>query len=156
MASKGNLYISDFSRKNKKFSRQKLKETNPRPIEVQLPKRAVTLRGVSVRDLRTLCKVTPLLKFCVSLGFQTEQKGGQLTCTEHLPCAQLSATSFHSSYETPTYSPHFTDEETEGHKVICLGIEVRIQNPTPTEPKLITQHLRAPEPGPRPGSPCSP
>lgn len=39
MGSKGNLYISDFSRK-KKNSRRKLKETNSRPIEVQLPNRA--------------------------------------------------------------------------------------------------------------------
>lgn len=54
-------------------------------------------------------------------------------------CPALS--SFHSPYKTLRYSPNFTDEETEGHKAMCLGKEVRIQNLSPTDsrhPKLIT------------------
>lgn len=54
-------------------------------------------------------------------------------------CPALS--SFHSSYKTLNYSASFTEEETEVHKVMCPGKEVRIQNLSPADskhPELIT------------------
>lgn len=76
MGSKGNLCISDFSRKKKKFSRRKLKETNPRPVEVQLPNRAVTRRGVSVRGFRGPFAKSPHFENSVSFGLsdRTERR----------------------------------------------------------------------------------
>lgn len=67
-------------------------------------------------------------------------------------CPALS--SFHSSYKTLNYSASFTEEETEVHKVMCPGKEVRIQNLSPADskhPELITAEPLSSMPGPGPG-----